>query len=254
MKLIWIAWFLIWGIPGLSIAQKTYTYNNQVWVGYYNTIRFSDHWGAGFDGSVRTKDHMLDDVSQILFRLGGTWYVRDNVRATMGYVFSEYFNNDNHPLTNRIEHRPYEMIQWFSRPGKFRLQQTARWEQRFRQRIENGDLVKGFQYMSRLRLASQVARLLGDGKERPGSVWVGLGGELFYHLGREVQNNHFDQFRAWLIAGYVLNNALTFQLAYMYQLQQFPKGNGFNKLNAIRVNLVHQFDLRKNKQQTWKRK
>lgn len=238
--------FVLFFGPVVSMAQKVYTYNSQVWTGYYTIIRISDRWGAAFDGSVRTKDHLVKDVSQILFRAGTTWYIRENLRVTGGYVFSEYFNNENHPFTNRIEHRPYEMIQWLGRTGKFRFQKSARWEQRFRQRILNGGLGEGYQYMSRLRFASQALRLLSN-EEKPGSVLVGIGGELFYHLGKEVQNNHFDQFRAWFITGYMLRHSRILQLAYMYQLQQFPKGNGYNKLNAIRVNLIQNMDLRKHK-------
>jgi hypothetical protein len=117
-----------------SVAQKTHSYNSQIWMSYFNHLRLSDKWGISLDGSIRTKDDWVKDFSQLLFRAGGSWYITEELRATVGYVYSEYYPNESHPYTKRIEHRPYEMIQWTRDAGAFRFVQTGRLEQRFRQR------------------------------------------------------------------------------------------------------------------------
>jgi hypothetical protein len=230
-----------------TVAQKHYSYNSQIWMSYFNQIRVSDKFGVSIDGSIRTADQMVEDFSQLLFRAGGTWYITEDLRATAGYVYSEYYPNENHPLTKRIEHRPYEMIQWVKNTGLFRFVQTGRLEQRFRQRILNGDLGEGYSFLQRARLASTVMFALSKDAFHPKTFSVSSGLELFYNIGKEVKNNGFDQLRASANIQYQLSNTNTITAGYLYQLQQFSNGDGNNKLNAIRFSFIQQLDLRKNK-------
>lgn len=228
-------------------AQKRYTYNSQLWVSYFNTFRVSKKLAIGVDGSIRTKNHMVQDFSQLLLRAGATWYITEDLRATAGYVFSEYYTNETHPLTNRIEHRPFEMIQWIANRGHWRFIQTGRLEQRFRQRILNGDLGDGYSFVHRARLASVVMRSLSQNSFARKTFSLSGGLELFYNMGREVLNNGFDQLRASANIQYHVTSTNTLTAGYLYQVQQFNKGDGYNKLNAVRLGFIQQFDLRKTK-------
>jgi hypothetical protein len=228
-----------------SVAQKRYSYNSQIWLSYFNNLRLSENWGISLDGSIRTQDHMVNDFSQLLFRAGGTWYISEDLRATVGYVYSEYYPNPNHPYTKRIEHRPYEMIQWVKNAGAFRFVQTGRLEQRFRQRILNGDLGEGYGFLQRARLASVVMWSLSRHGFTPKHFAITSGLELFYNIGKEVRNNGFDQLRASANIQYQISKTNTITGGYLYQVQQFNNGDGYNKLNAIRFSFIQQLDLRK---------
>ena len=228
-----------------AVAQKRYSYNSQIWMSYFNNLRLSGNWGISLDGSIRTQDHMVDHFSQLLFRAGGMWYISEEVRATVGYVYSEYYRNENHPYTKRIEHRPYEMIQWVKNAGVFRFVQTGRLEQRFRQRILNGDLGEGYGFLQRARLASVVMWSLSKRGFQPKQFSITGGLELFYNIGKEVRNNGFDQLRASANIQYQISETNTITGGYLYQVQQFNNGDGYNKLNAIRFSFIQQLDLRK---------
>jgi len=237
--------FVLLLLASTSDAQKRYSYNSQIWLSYFTQLRLSNKFGIAVDGSLRTKDHMVEDLSQILVRAGATWFITEDIRATVGYVFSDVPANELHHLTNRIEYRPYEMIQWVKNAGRYRFVQTGRLEQRFRQRILNGDLGDGYNFVQRARLNSMVMRSLSANVFAPRTFSLSAGLELFYNFGKEVMNNGFDQLRAQLNVQYHLNGNNTLTAGYLYQVQQFGKGDGYNKLNAVRFNFIHQLDLRK---------
>jgi len=246
--LMHIGLLIVFSLAGrTAVAQKHYSYNSQIWMSYFNHLRLSDKWGIGLDGSLRTKDHMLDNIGQLLFRVGATGYITEELRATVGYVYSEYYPNETHPLTKRIEHRPYEMIQWVKNVGQFRLVQTGRLEQRFRQRILNGDLGEGYSLINRARLASVAMLALSKNGFQAKTFSLSAGLELFYNIGKEVKNNGFDQLRASANIQYQLSKTNTITAGYLYQVQQFSNGDGNNKLNAIRFSFIQQLDLRKHK-------
>ena len=69
--------------------------------------------------------------------------------------------------------------------------------------------------------------------------------ELFYNIGKEVRNNGFDQLRASANIQYQISKTNTITGGYLYQVQQFNNGDGYNKLNAIRFSFIQQLDLRK---------
>jgi hypothetical protein len=81
-------------------------------------------------------------------------------------------------------------------PANSGLSQTGRLEQRFRQRILNGDLGEGYSLINRARLASVVLLALSKNGFQAKTFSLSAGLELFYNIGKEVKNNGFDQLRA----------------------------------------------------------
>ena len=229
----------------VSVAQKTYTYNDQVWLNYFNQTRISDKWGVWFDASIRTKNQLVHQFSQGIVRAGATRIVNENWRFTAGYAYMHHFANSTHSLTDRPEHRPFEMIQWQKQFSKWRLVQTARLEQRFRHRIKDGDLGEGYNFNSRARYAVSILRALSKNAFEPKTVSVQFGGELFGNFGKEIVHNNFDQIRLNAGLNYHVNSQTSFTIGYLYQYQQFTNGNGFNKLNGVRATIIQQVDWRK---------
>lgn len=228
-----------------SVAQKEYSYNDQVWVSYFNQSRISDKWGIWFDASIRTKNQLVHQFSQGIVRGGATWIVNENWRFTAGYAYMHHFANSMHPLTDRPEHRPFEMIQWQKQFSKWRIVQTGRLEQRFRHRIKDGDLGDGYNFNHRARYAVSVSRALSKHAFEPKSLSVQVAGELFGNFGKEITYNHFDQLRVNAGLNYHVNNQSSFMLGYLYQVQKFTNGKGFNKLNGVRATITQQIDWRK---------
>jgi hypothetical protein len=229
----------------VSVAQKTYTYTDQVWLNYFNQTRISNKWGLWLDASIRTKNQLVHQFSQGIVRGGVTRIVNENWRFTAGYAYMHHFANSTHPLTDRPEHRPFEMIQWQKQFSKWRIVQTARLEQRFRHKIKDGDLGDGYNFNHRARYAVSFSRALSKHAFEPKTISVQVGGELFGNFGKEIVYNHFDQVRLNAGLNYHVNNQTSFMIGYLYQYQQFTNGKGFNKLNGVRATITQQVDWRK---------
>ncbi|MGZ5246997.1 MAG: DUF2490 domain-containing protein [Flavitalea sp.] len=228
-----------------SFAQKQYTYNDQVWLSYFNQSRVNDKWSLWFDASIRTRNQLVHQFSQGIVRVGGTWIANENWRFTAGYAYMHHFANSAHPLADRPEHRPFEMIQWQKQLIKWRIVQSARLEQRFRHRIENGDIGDGYNFNHRARYGIVVSRAFSKNAFEPNTISLQGGGELFGNFGKEVLYNHFDQLRLHAGLNYHVNSYTSLLLGYLYQYQKFSNGRGFNKLNGIRVTITQQMDWRK---------
>ena len=226
-------------------AQKEYSYNDQVWLSYFNQSRISNKWGTWFDASVRTRSQLVHHFSQAIVRGGITRIVNENWRFTAGYAYMHHFANSAHPLTDRPEHRPFEMIQWQKQLNRWRIVQTARLEQRFRHSIKDGELEDGYDFNHRARYAVSVLRALSKNAFEARSVSLQFGGELFGNFGKEIVHNQFDQLRLNAGLNYHVNSETAFMLGYMYQYQQFANGKGYNKLNGIRATITQQVDWRK---------
>jgi hypothetical protein len=109
----------------------------------------------------------------------------------------------------------------------------------------NGDLGEGYGFLQRARLASVVMWSLSKRGFVPKHFAITSGLELFYNIGKEVRNNGFDQLRASANIQYQISKTNAITGGYLYQVQQFNNGDGYNKLNAIRFSFIQQLDLRK---------
>lgn len=231
-------------IAFIATAQKQYTYNDQVWLSYFNQTRLSKHWGLWLDGSIRTRNQLVHEFSQGIIRIGATWIVDDHWRFTGGYAYMHHFANSSHPLSDRPEHRPFEMVQWQKQFGNWRVVQTARLEQRFRRRIKDGDLTDGYNFNHRARYGVVINRALSNHPFEAKTFALQVGAELFGNFGKEILNNHFDQLRLNAGLNYQVSRQTSLMIGYLYQLQQFTNGNGYNKLNGLRVTISQQVDRR----------
>jgi len=207
----------------VTVAQKTYTYNDQVWLSYFNQSRISKKWGIWFDASLRTRNQLVHHFSQGIVRAGATRIINENRRFTAGYAYMHHFANSAHPLTDRPEHRPFEMIQWQKQFNNWRVVQTGRLEQRFRHRIKDGDLGEGYNFNYRARYALAVTRALSEHSFEAGSVSLQFGGELFGNFGKEIVHNQFDQLRLKAGFNYHVYNPTVFNLGYFVQVKRVDK-------------------------------
>ena len=123
--------------PVLVNAQdKQTTSVQQVWMGYFNQTRFSDKWGMWVDLQLRTKEDFFTNFSQGIARVGLTYYLQDDLKATLGYAYINHFPADNHPATSQPEHRAWQQLQWHNKYKRIRLMQWLRLEERWRRKIE----------------------------------------------------------------------------------------------------------------------
>ncbi|HEX6193859.1 MAG TPA: DUF2490 domain-containing protein [Chitinophagaceae bacterium] len=237
---------ILFCFPAQLFAQdKQTTSVQQVWLGYFNQARFSNKWGAWLDLQLRTKEDFFTNFSQGIARIGLTYYVRDDVKATLGYAYINHFPAENHPDVSQPEHRAWQQVQWHNRYKRIRLMQWFRLEERWRRKIDNGELADGylFNYRIRYNFFSQFA--LGKQPFKRGSVSFVLNDEVHVNFGKEIVYNYFDQNRFFAGFSYQVNDHDNLQVGYMNVFQQLAAGNRYRSIHAARVFFFHNLDLRK---------
>ena len=226
--------------------EKQTTHVQQVWLGYFNQLRFSDKWGMWGDFHLRTKEDFTDDLSTGIARVGLTYYLNDNTKLTVGYAYVNHFPADNHTDVSQPEHRPWQQLQWHTRYPKIRLMQWFRLEERFRRKIlNNEELAEGYNFNYRLRYNFFITGPLGKKVFTKGAwSWI-VNDELYVNFGKEIVYNYFDQNRFFTGFSYHLNDHSNIQFGYMNVFQQTSAGNKYRSVHTARVFYFQNLDLRK---------
>lgn len=232
---------------GDALAQTKSTQQiQQVWLGYFNQTRLSNHWGLWGDFHLRTREDFFSHFSTGIFRVGGTYYLDDDTRLTLGYAYINHFPGDNHPGVSQPEHRPWQQVQWLTRHPRLRLTQAIRMEERFRRKIQNPNtLADGYSFNFRFRYNLAAMFPLSKKRFQPGTLSLVLNDELHVNFGKQVVNNYFDQNRFFAGVAYHINSRDQVQLGYLNVFQQLAAGNQYKNINAGRVFYFHNLDLRK---------
>ena len=220
--------------------------DTQLWTAYFAQSRLSDHWGVWTDFHLRTKENLLNDLSQGIARVGLMYYLTDQTKLTAGYAYVNHFPAEGHASVSQPEHRPWQHIQWQTSGPKTRLTQWIRLEERFRRRIlSDSELADGYLYSTRIRANLLAAFPLTKKGFSPGGVSLLLNDEVHLNLGRKVVYNYFDQNRLFVGLGFQLGQHTTLQTGYMNVFQQLAAGNRYRNLHTARVFLLQSFDFRK---------
>ena len=236
--------------PGIGFGQAKQTQSiEQAWLGYFNQTRFSDKWGLWAEAQLRTKEDFFTDLSQVILRLGLTYYLTDDAKVTAGYAFINHFPADNHNNISQPEHRPWQQVQWHTRFTKLRLMQWFRLEERFRRKILNNDaLAPGstFNFRFRYNFLSQFP--LSKKRFHPNTLSFVVNDEVHVNFGKQIVYNYFDQNRFFLGFAYHVNKQDNLQFGYMNVFQQLAAGNKYKSIHTARVFYFQNLDWRtKNK-------
>lgn len=243
LKLILILGFLGAGL--CSEAQKIINHDQHTWLGVFNQTRISKRWGTWTDVNFRIKNDFIKDPFQFLLRLGPTFYITDDFRLTAAYSFINHYPDETHPNRSQPEHRPFQQIQWYNRYTKSRTIQWIRLEERFRRKLNAGNLAEGYDFNWRIRYNYLWSIALSKKGFAPGSLQLVLNDEIMFNFGKKIVYNYFDQNRLFVGLSYLVNKDAQVQFGYMNLFQQLPAGNRYRSIDAVRLFYFHNFDLRK---------
>lgn len=227
-------------------SQKIKTTEEQIWTGYFNQTRLSNKWGFWAEGQLRTKEDFLTNFSLGLLRVGGTYYITDNTKFTVGYAYISHFPADAHPDISQPEHRPWQQVQWHNRFPKLRMMQWIRLEERFRRKIKDADeLAEGYNFNYRARYNLFLNFPLSKKAFAPKTLSFIVNDEVHINFGKEIVYNYFDQNRIFFGFNYHTNAHDQLQFGYMNVFQQLPAGNRYRSLHTARIGYFHNIDLRR---------
>lgn len=238
---------VIFFINTCGFAQVKQTENEeQIWLGYFNQTRFSKRWGIWTDVALRTKENFVDQYSQAFIRPGLTYYLTDDVKLTLGYVYAWHFPADNHKNVTMPEHRPWQQIQWHTKYPKVKLMQWFRLEERFRRKIKNDDeLADGYNFNWRMRYNILAQFPLSKNRFAPKTFSLVTANEVFVNFGKRIVYNYFDQNRFFAGFHYHVNKHDNLQFGYMNVFQQQAAGNKYRSIHTVRLFYFHNLDLSK---------
>jgi hypothetical protein len=232
----------------LSNGQKQTTHVQQVWFGYVNQIRFSEHWGTWLDLHLRTKEDFVNDLSTGIVRAGITYTANERLKFTAGYAYVNFFPADDHDGVSQPEHRPWQQVYWQTPGVKSRLVNSIRLEERYRRKIRNSnELDDGYNFNYRVRYNTMLFLPLSRRAFAPNTLSVSLNNEIHVNFGKQIVYNYFDQNRFLAGFAYHVNEKDYLQFGYMNLFQQLAAGNKYRMSHVARAYYYHNLDLRKSK-------
>jgi hypothetical protein len=174
---------------------------------------------------------------------GYLYYLSETARLSAGYMYINQFGH--HGAPNIPEHRPWQQIQWFEKKSWFTMMQWIRLEERFREKVEEGQLTGDYAFNYRVRYNLSFTIPITQKQVVPKTPFVFMNNEVFINAGKEIINNYFDQNRAFIGLGYQFTAHLNAHLGYLYVFQQLPSGNEYIHTHSIRFFVFHTLDFRK---------
>lgn len=198
------------------------------WFLFLNNTKISKKWGIYADLQLRSTDS-FENVRNLMFRPGLTYYLDEKNEFTLGYLLNETFVypalGDDYQLT---EHRIWEQYVYKHKLKSIAVSHRFRLEQRFIGRFNAEDLfAQRFRYFFRM-----IIPLKKDQQKFEKGAFAALQNEVFLNLqNKEKLNTHvFDQNRAYGALGYRFSRNLDMEAGY---LNQSSKGRTFNTLNHV---------------------
>lgn len=230
MKLF-ISTFLLASFLTLNAFSQT-VQQNSGWLFILNSTKFNDKWGAHLDVQLRSADRW-DGLRNFLLRPGVTYYINKNSNATLGYLLANtYLKSDGLANNTLTEHRIWEQYVLMHKIQALNVQHRFRLEQRFLE-INQEDV-----FAQRLRYFFRFVLPVGHKQEAfTKGPFVALQNELFFNVQNKskLNNNFFDQNRAYGAVGYRFSKSFDLEAGYMNQALKGTTNNTMNNIVQLAV-------------------
>lgn len=226
-----------------AIGQKNTDHREQAWLGYFNQTRFTKHSGLWVDLHFRMTGDFINEPATNITRFGYVYYISDQVRVSAGHAFVRSYSKTNPDFT---EQRPWQQIQWFEKKNGLSLMQIFRVEERYRPIISAGEVTDDYNFNWRFRYNFAMTIPLKGKSVVAKTPFLFLNDEVHVNAGKHIGNNIFDQNRLFIGLGYQFTSKINAHLGYLNVFQQLPGDRNFVSIDAVRLFVFHNIDLRKN--------
>lgn len=216
--------------------------DKQLWFGYIHQGRISNHWGYWVDIQHRTKNNFAGNLHAEIFRLGGTYFLNNDWRFTLGYAGVLHFPSLNNQSFVRPEHRPWQQMFYTHTWKNVRTANYVRSEQRFLNKTNGESLSEGFIFRQRFRVSTMFIFCLDKKEFKQGSWGIVLNNEIFVNAYSTDKAKAYDQNRAFAGITYNINPAVQLQLGYLNVFS--VTGTKREMVHGIRLSAFHNIDFR----------
>jgi hypothetical protein len=195
-------------------ASAQTTQENTGWFAWFNSYKFSEHFGLHFDAQFRSADDW-DYVRNILLRPGLVYHFNPKNNITVGYAYIGSYNRLPEPSKNSLtENRIWEQYINNVKFGQISLQNRLRLEQRFIERQTEDVFAQRLRYFVRTIIPLQKQKSsFGRG------VFAAIQNEIFFNIQNKdkINNSFFDQNRVYGAIGYRFSPKVDLETGYMNQ-------------------------------------
>jgi hypothetical protein len=220
-------------LPLLSYSQHETIHHDQIWVGYITTTDISKRYSLWND--VHIVPHSFS-----IMRTGLTRNISKHSTATAGYAF--VWLPLEHNELKRHEHRPWGQLQLaLPLSALFTMTQRIRYDARFKETINAGEIAEGYSFNHRIRYLISVRYNVCRGEKL--NPFVTVSNEILLNFGKGVTYNVFDQNRLSLAGGMQYGNT-QYQLGFMNRLVQTSKYQ-YALNHTILLWITQKFDTKK---------
>jgi hypothetical protein len=227
---------------GAKLFSQNFTSSNQQWIHYYSQIDLSTKDRIGFDGGFRWKD-ACSEPALFLIRVSYWRKIRPNLSLGAGIAHTGSFSNRE---ISTLELRPYQELLYLKKREKSTVQIRYRSEERLFSDLHEGTAnTNRFILRNRFAFSYTFFVLKPFKKFEKTSLHFFLGEELFMNLKLNSETNWFDQNR--IMAGPVLklNQKLTLQFVYNFQIAPTNVQDIYRLTHVYWLSLRHSLDFSK---------
>lgn len=225
-------------------AEQVVYENSHFWWSINSTLRLNNKWGFMADVHIR-RQNFLADPSFYFFRLGGVYWITDDISFAGGYANLQLAVPGDGGYNFAGENRSYQQLQWNARIGKGFFFHRIRTEQRWREQLDALGNVEQVNFNYRLRYLLSLRIKLWENKPfYPAPV---IANEVLIQEGQNIVYNIFDQNRTFFGISQRISRSLSFDIGYMLVFQQRITGNEYDRNHTFRFFFYYTPDLRKNK-------
>jgi len=215
--------------------------NGHAWYMY-----FGDHqlgrgpFGVHFDGQWR-RQGVGQKSQQLLLRPGINYDISPTAQASGGYAFIKSHPYGDYPAPfTTPEHRIWQQLVLRQQIGKTGVAHRFRLEQRFVGAREsdatNEGRLLGYSHRNRFRYFTKgVIPLRKKGTDS--TLFIAAYNEVMFNFGRNVQNNIFDQNRAYIALGRKIPGLGSLEVGYLQQTVQQGNGRVFEFNHTLQIGL-----------------
>lgn len=228
----------------IAFSQKT-IHGQAVWVAYNGQYKLTEKFGAHLEVQWRG-DANFEQNRQNLFRIGGMYYLNNQITLSAGYGLIKTYNQ---PLNDFFtENRAWEQLQYNHnwQENKNTMSHRFRLEQRFVDKIalniDDNVVVEATNYQNRLRYLNRNLLHLFNFNNDRNKMYAIVQDELFFNLGdNKVNSNFFDQNRLLIGFGINYENTIRLEVGYLNHLVTPSSGNNIMNHN-VSMSITHNLD------------
>ena len=224
--------------PVLLQAQKQHIHTDMVWLGYYNTMQFSNRYSLNSDIQFRTKE-WVSQWSQQLIRTGLSYKINDQSSITAGFAWFRNAKYKDNTVSFLNEWRPWQEYAHSLNAGKFLILQRVRLEERFLELSSVGKTPSPYNYITRLRYRLEAQVPLKKNK-----IYFGLINEIMVNPAYIKTPKFLDQNRTFASLDVRVSNATTIQGQVM-KIVVWHQDNVLEDQNVLRFNIVQSLNLKR---------